>query len=282
MEARRNKVICEFIKQVDNVLKGKDSVDLAQFREGELSLLENRVNKIVALLREKTDMLEKEKVLLVDSIADISHQIRTPLTSLNIVLSSMRKTSELSDKQAEYCRDMSTILKRIDELVLALLKIARLDADAVTFTKEYVEYNTLVDKIMETLEIPMELKEQELIRDIKGGFEGDISWTLEAVSNIMKNCIEHMDVGGKLYITTKENPIYSEMIIRDTGKGIDQEDLPHLFERFYKGKNSGSSSIGIGLNLCKMIITRQNGTISVKNYPKGGAVFKIKFYKKNV
>ena len=135
---------------------------------------------------------------------------------------------------------------------------------------------------MEILAIPMEVQEQELIKDISGGFNGDLNWTIEAISNIMKNCHEHMDVGGKLYVTTTENPIYSEITIRDTGKGIDKDDLPHLFERFYKGKNSSEQSVGIGLALAKMIIVKQNGVITANNYLEGGAIFNIKFYKQNV
>jgi signal transduction histidine kinase len=279
---RRVRSISKFVTQVDNILLGKDSINLSQFKEGELSLLQNKVTKLTIMLREKSELLQKEKLLLVDSIADISHQIRTPLTALNIVLESMKKQDVDSAKHRTYCREMTSILKRIDVLIMSLLKIAKLDADTVQFNKEYIEFDTMINKIMDILAIPMELKEQELVKDISGGFYGDLNWTIEAVSNIMKNCHEHMDIGGKLYVTTSENPIYSEIIIRDDGKGIDKDDLPHLFERFYKGKNSGEQSVGIGLALAKMIVVKQNGVITAANYPEGGAIFNIKLYKQNV
>lgn len=282
VEYLRKKKMVKFIKDVDDILVGEENINIIQFKEGELSILQDKVNKLTIMLREKNDLLHKEKLLLVDSIADISHQIRTPLTALNIVVESMRKENSGNGTNLHYCREMVSILKRIDSLVLSLLKIAKLDADAVKFNIEYIDFNTLINKVMEVLTIPMEVKEQKLIGDISGGFYGDMSWTVEAISNIMKNCHEHMDIGGKLYVTTKENSIYSEIIIRDTGKGIEQEDLPHLFERFYKGKNSGENSVGIGLALSKMIINKQNGIITAENYKDGGAIFTIKFYKQNV
>lgn len=282
VEYLRKKKMVKFIKDVDDILVGEENINIIQFKEGELSILQDKVNKLTIMLREKNDLLHKEKLLLVDSIADISHQIRTPLTALNIVVESMRKENSGNGTNLQYCREMVSILKRIDSLVLSLLKIAKLDADAVKFNIEYIDFNTLINKVMEVLTIPMEVKEQKLIGDISGGFYGDMSWTVEAISNIMKNCHEHMDIGGKLYVTTKENSIYSEIIIRDTGKGIEQEDLPHLFERFYKGKNSGENSVGIGLALSKMIINKQNGIITADNYKDGGAIFTIKFYKQNV
>ena len=282
VEYLRKKKMVKFIKDVDDILVGEENINIIQFKEGELSILQDKVNKLTIMLREKSDLLHKEKLLLVDSIADISHQIRTPLTALNIVVESMRKENSGNSTNLQYCREMVSILKRIDSLVLSLLKIAKLDADAVKFNIEYIDFNTLINKVMEVLTIPMEVKEQKLIGDISGGFYGDMSWTVEAISNIMKNCHEHMDIRGKLYVTTKENAIYSEIIIRDTGKGIEQEDLPHLFERFYKGKNSGENSVGIGLALSKMIINKQNGIITADNYKDGGAIFTIKFYKQNV
>ena len=282
VEYLRKKKMIKFIKDVDDILIGEENINLIQFQEGELSILQDKVNKLTIMLREKNDLLHKEKLLLVDSIADISHQIRTPLTALNIVVESMRKENSGNSKNLQYCREMVSILKRVDSLVLSLLKIAKLDADAIKFNIEYIEFNTLINKVMKVLTIPMEVKEQEVIEDISGGFYGDMSWTVEAISNIMKNCHEHMDIRGKLYVTTKENAIYSEIIIRDTGKGIEQEDLPHLFERFYKGKNSGENSVGIGLALSKMIINKQNGIITADNYKDGGAIFTIKFYKQNV
>ena len=173
---------------------------------------------------------------------------------------------------------MQRQLDRIDWLISSLLKIAKLDAGTIFLRHDKISLKSLIDKAAEPLAIPMELKEQTIEADISGSFIGDLSWTAEAVGNILKNCMEHMEQ-GTIYVTTREKSLYSEIIIRDTGPGIDKNDIPHLFERFYKGTNSSEQSVGIGLALSRMIIVKQNGTIKAENYKSGGAVFTIRFYK---
>lgn len=134
------------------------------------------------------------------------------------------------------------------------------------------------------IEIPMELKGQKLLLEIeeKAAFAGDIRWTGEAVVNIMKNCMEHTGEGGTIRVSGRENALFAELVIEDNGPGIEKEDLPHIFERFYKGKNSGETSVGIGLALASMIIRKEAGMISAENRSEGGARFRIRFYKDTV
>ena len=185
------------------------------------------------------------------------------------------------DKRREHLSDMHRQLSRIDWLVSALLKLARLDANAVAMNMRSVELAQLVADSLAPIAIQMELKDQTAVVAASGSVFCDPSWTAEALTNILKNCSEHMGE-GRLHITASENPIYSQITIRDEGPGIDGKDLPHLFERFYKGGNSDKNSVGIGLALCRMIVVKQNGTVKAENAPQGGALFTVRIYKETV
>lgn len=268
-----------FVSRVDAVLHGEEQICFSDYQEGELSLLRNEVVKLTVRLREQAEQLKKDKILLADSIADISHQIRTPLTALNLLTVSMRSQELTKEDRRVKLMEMSQLLERIEWQISALLKAARLDAGTVELEKQEISLKRLIEKAAEPLLISMELREQELLLDLSGNFCGDFMWTAEAVGNILKNCTEHVPAGGKISVTARENALYSEILISDTGEGFDTEDLPHLFERFYKGKNAGSQSIGIGLALARMIIVRQDGIIKAENQKDKGALFTIKFYK---
>ncbi len=276
--ALRYRRISSLANEIDAILHGKENIDLSHYNEGELSLLQSEITKLFVRLREQADMLKDDKTRLADSIADISHQVRTPLTSVNLIAAALLNPALDEEQRRAQVRDMQRQLDRIDWLISSLLKIAKLDAGTIFLRRDKISLKSLIDKAAEPLAIPMELKEQTIEADISGSFIGDLSWTAEAVGNILKNCMEHMEQ-GTIYVTTRENSLYSEIIIRDTGPGIDKNDIPHLFERFYKGTNSSEQSVGIGLALSRMIIVKQNGTIKAENYKSGGAVFTIRFYK---
>ncbi len=279
--ALRYRKISALAGEIDAVLHGREEIDLSKYNEGELSLLQSEVTKLFIRLREQADMLKDDKTRLADSIADISHQLRTPLTSVNLIASALLNPELDNEQRRGQIRDMQRQIDRIDWLISALLKIARLDAETISLRRDKIPLKQLIDKAAQPLAIPMELKGQVLKQEVSGSFTGDLSWTAEAVGNILKNCMEHMQQ-GVIYVNAKENTLYSEIIIRDTGSGIDKNDLPHLFERFYKGVNSSEQSVGIGLALSRMIIARQNGTVKAENHPSGGAVFTIRFYKSTV
>lgn len=264
----------------DRMLHGERNLNLASYQEGELAILANEIEKLLLRLTEQSDTLLREKRYLSDSLADISHQLRTPLTSLHLLLTRLlEETDESGRRRLAY--EGGQLLDRVDWLVNALLKISKIDAGTAVFVKERVDASSLVEKSLGPLNIPMELREQSVVREIdaRAGFVGDAAWSVEALGNILKNCMEHMGQGGTLWIRVEENHLYTEIVIEDNGPGIDPEDLPHLFERFYKGKNASDSNVGIGLALARMIACAQNGTLKAENRTEGGARFVMRFYK---
>lgn len=278
---RRYRKIADLSRKIDGVLHGGESFDFNEYSEGELSVLRTEIFKMTIRLREQTEALRKDKVYLADSIADISHQIRTPLTSINIILSFLSRPGLSENRRLEHIKELKTMVSRIDWLISALLKMAKLDAGTAKLQRGRVSVKELVKRAADTIAIPMELREQELRVSMAGdvSYFGDLSWSVEAIENILKNCMEHTPDRGVLSVAAQENALYTEIVVSDDGKGIDKNDLPHLFERFYKGKNSSDQNIGIGLALSRMIITSQNGTIKAENNSGGGARFTVRFYK---
>ncbi|MBQ4105154.1 MAG: HAMP domain-containing histidine kinase [Clostridia bacterium] len=279
---RRYKQIASLSEDINKLLHGDNTISFEDYTEGELSVLQSEIHKMTIRLREQQQRLIDDKVYLADSIADISHQIRTPLTSINLLVQLLSKPDLSEDKKRQHILELNRMLSRIDSLITALLKISKLDAKTVQFKPQNVSLEELINKSCEPLLVPFELRGQELKISAEGGFYGDLSWTCEAVGNIVKNCMEHTPEGGKVEITALENPIFSEIVIKDNGTGIDKDDLPHIFERFYKGKNSSGNSFGVGLALARMIITGQSGTIKAENRKDKGAKFTIRFYKGTV
>lgn len=266
------------------MLHSNTPIQFEKYREGELSILESELSKMTLRLREQALALTNEKKLLADSMADISHQIRSPLTSSNLIITLLRGQNLSVSRRQQLTQELSQLLSRIDWLVESLLKISKMDAGTILFKHEPVSVPELIQHAAEPLLIPMELREQTLAIDSSSPssatpqFLGDYSWSMEAILNILKNCMEHTPAGGSIHVSFSQNAIFTEIIIEDNGPGFDAEDLPHLFERFYKGKNASEQSVGIGLALARMIVTRQNGTLKAENRSEGGARFILKFY----
>lgn len=279
---KRYRKISALASDINLVLHGDSAISLENYAEGELGILHSEIYKMTIRLREQQQKLLKDKVYLSDSIADISHQIRTPLTSINLLIQLLSEPNLSEERRLQLTQDLYGLLSRIDWLITTLLKISKLDAGTVSFKKETISLETLIHKSCEALLVPIELRDQNLTIRTDGSFEGDIAWTCEAVGNIVKNCMEHSPAGGSIEVIASENVLYSEIQIKDTGTGIDREDLPHIFERFYKGKDSSDKSFGVGLALARMIITSQNGTVKAENLRPNGAMFTIRFYKGTV
>lgn len=279
---RRYEDIVSLTQKIDRILHGEDQLELGEYREGDLEILKDEIYKMTVRLREQNDQLEKEKAYLADSLANISHQIRTPLTSLNLMLERIRKHDIPDVQKRKMYLEMTGMLQRMEWLILALLKISKLDAGAVTLEEKKIQVKPFLRQVCRSLEIPMELREQKLILegDEEAGFCGDESWTMEAVENVLKNCMEHTPHGGTIRITWEENPVYTEIVVTDSGSGIDEKDLPHIFERFYKGRMSEHQNFGIGLSLARSILSREKAVITAKNAREGGAKFIIRFYEK--
>ncbi len=281
LQARqRYRRIRQFSREVDQILHGVTQLQWETYTEGELAILQNQVQKLTLELRDRADALQREKAQLADFMADISHQLRTPLTSVHLILSLLAKPDLSPQQRLDGIRDLQRMMQRMDWLIHSLLKMSRLDSDTAHLQKEPVSVSLLVQKAADGLAVPMELREQKLIQRVpaEATFLGDLAWSVEAVGNILKNCMEHTPAGGAITVEAEQNPLYCQIRIRDNGPGIPAEDLPHLFERFYRGQNAGAESVGIGLALSRMIVVRQNGTIKAENHPDGGAVFTLRFY----
>lgn len=276
---RRYAAIAHLGSQIDRILHGCEGIVIADCEEGELSILQSEIRKMTVRLREQADGLRQDKIRLSDAMADISHQLRTPLTSMNLTVSMLLRDDLTEEKRLELTRDLKNGLLRMDWLVESLLKMSRLDAGMVQFRSERVAADVLVRRACEPFLVPMELRGQTLrVTADSCALPCDAAWTAEALGNIIKNCMEHTPVGGTVSVTAVGTPLFVQIEISDTGDGVDPSDLPHLFERFYRGKNASSDSVGIGLALARAVISAQNGTVTAQNGKDGGAVFTVRFY----
>lgn len=272
------KKLSGYLRQVSS---GDYSLDIRDNQEGELSILKNDIYKVTSMLSEQSSLLQREKLRLTDAIADISHQLKTPLTSMMVIADLLRDVRLPEEKRTEFTRKIRIQLERIEWLVSSLLKLSKIDAGTVVFKKDPVNVKRLIQKAVEPVLIPMDIQEQTLLMDgdEEASFTGDLNWTSEALVNILKNCVEHTPSGGTIDISFTENAMFTEIVITDDGRGIPKEDIPYIFKRFYKGKGASEESVGIGLAMAHSIIANQNGNIEVQSREGKGTRFRIKFYK---
>ncbi|MBO7531501.1 MAG: HAMP domain-containing histidine kinase [Lachnospiraceae bacterium] len=276
---KRYEDIAELDSYLVKVLAGGEAPDITDQQEGELSILRNNIYKVTTTLYYQKELLANDKKALSDAIADISHQLKTPLTSM-MVMNDLLGSEEDPEKRAEFLRTQSGQLDRMNWLVQTLLKLSKIDAGTIVMRPEEVLAKPLISEIIKPFEVQMDIK--NIRCDISSGdivVKCDRNWTIEAVQNIVKNCIEHMEDGGRLVISCDDTNLFVQLVIKDTGCGIAEEDIPHIFERFYKGKNAGKDSVGIGLALAKSIMEGQHGDILVSSKEGEGTEFKVRFYK---
>ena len=279
---KRDKSLRSINKYLDKVNNGNYELKIEDNGEDEISRLRNELYKTTILLRESAENSEKEKTNLSNSLADISHQLKTPLTSIRIMLDNIEENPNMDEKtRNEFIEEISRQIDWISSLVISLLKLAKFDAGAIVMQDTQINVKKLIDNVINNLAIMIDIKnikiEEKIDEDVI--LRADYNWQLEALTNIIKNCIEHSKEDSKIKIEVENNSIFVKIKITDEGEGIAKEDLSHIFERFYKSKQVSENSIGIGLSLAKTIIEKENGYIKVDSELGKGTTFEIKYLK---
>lgn len=275
----QKKQTMDIAKRIERINLGDYSLQIDRNSEDELSLLDNQIYRTAVKFREQAENSNKDKENLQKSLSDISHQLKTPLTSIIVMVDNILDDDDMPlEIRREFLNDIKHNTNTISFLVQSLLKLSKLDAEAVKFRYEQVEVKSIVDECIKNTAVMAEILGVRLETDCNDIILNcDKKWLCEAVTNIIKNCIEHSQ-NGNIKITADQNKLYTKISIKDNGSGITKEDLPHIFERFYKGKNSSDDSVGIGLSLAKTIIEKQGGYISVSSELNKGSEFVIKFF----
>ena len=294
---RRYRALANMAANLDRVLAGERDIRLRDMSEGELAILSSEIDKVIARLNLTVDELQAEKLALSDALADISHQLKTPLTSIAISTELIRdRLSARGDSEdlVERLRLIQTLQARVEDLVAALLKLARIDAGVIKLVCGAVDARELVRKSFEPLAIAFDIADVRFSADVQDGasYEGDLTWSVEALENILKNCMEHTPAGGCVSVRVTEDVLACRVRIEDTGPGIAESDLPHIFERFYRGSRDANAApsevnpagVGIGLALSKSLVTAQGGTLTAENLRDEngnvtGAAFNLVFFK---
>ena len=282
--AQRHSKVMQLCDDIDSILRCDDIILFDEYKEGELSVLSAEIHKMTIRLREQNAELKKEKQFAKEALEDISHQLRTPLTSVMMILGLMR-SSELSEtERVEYLRDLYELLARMKWLIETMLSLSRIEADAVRFAKNSVSCRKLIEQSVDTVSVAAELKGVDIRTEIDGEpeFIGDLHYTSEAIVNLLKNAIEHTPEGGTITVTATGSNISSNITISDTGEGIPEKELPYIFERFYRSSEYSKNGFGIGLAFAKKVINAQDGSLKASNHKPHGAVFAIHFYKTTI
>lgn len=277
----QGKKINEITRYIEEINKKNYKLDIEDNSEDELSILKNELYKVTVMLKELAENSQNDKLKLKDSLSDISHQLKTPITSIIIMLDNILDDKEMPENiRNEFIKDIKREIINIKFLVESILKLSKIDSNTVKFIKKEVNIKELITEALKNISMIKEIRNIKI--NVKGNSKDtiicDMKWQVEAITNILKNCIEHSAENGKIDIEYEKNKIYTEIKIMDYGTGIEREDLPHIFERFYKGKNSSSDSIGIGLPLSKSIIESNNGYIEVESELGKGTIFTIKYF----
>ena len=275
---KQTKIITECIRQIN---KGDYTLVAENYSEDELSLLNDEIYKTAVMLREQAENSNKDRINLKDSLSDISHQLKTPLTSVIVMLDNMLDDDEMPvEIRRQFMWSMKRQTNNISFLVKSILTLSKLDANTVAFKKSDVSISEIISECVENTEVLAEINEVEVKAEVDSEFDinCDRKWLCEALTNIIKNCIEHTSPEGWVKIKAEKNKIYALISIEDNGCGIAPEDLPHIFKRFYKGKNSDDNSVGIGLALAKTIIEKDDGYITVDSEVGKGTRFEIKYF----
>lgn len=274
-----DKDIRDITSLIEEINKRNYKLNIDSISEDELSILKNEIYKTTIILKEAADNSLNDKVNLKKSLEDISHQLKTPLTGILIMLDNIIEDSEMNSKvRNDFITDIKRNVININFLVQSILKLSKLDTNTVTFIKKMTPLKNIISESIKNVESLCDLKNIEIkvLNDIDGEVNCDSFWQIEAITNVIKNAVEHAEKIVK--IETENNKVYFKIRIINDGLGIDKKDINHIFERFYKGKNASSDSIGIGLALSKTIIEQDNGSIGVESN-SNETIFTIKYFK---
>ena len=277
----KDKKLKEITKYIEEINRRNYKLDIEDNTEDELSILKSEVYKTTVMLKEVAENSKQDKLKLKDSISDISHQLKTPLTSITIMLDNMLDNTNMEEKtRIDFIKDIKREITNLSFLVSSLLKLSKFDSNTINFINNENYAQDIINEAATNVAGICDLKNVKIniCGETKAKINCDFKWQVEAITNILKNCVEHSYENSKLDITLSKNKIYTKIEIRDYGVGIDKNDLPHIFERFYKGKNSSSDSIGIGLALAKSIIEENEGYIDVESNKDKGTLFTIKYF----
>lgn len=279
-DKKKEKEINEVIKIIEEINNKNYSFKMKDINEEDLSLLKNEIYKTTIMLNEISEISKKDKKELEESLEDISHQLKTPLTSILIMIDTLLDDEDMDQNTREdFLRNMKREVMNINFLVKSILKLSRLDTNTVKFISKKESVKEIINEAILNVSLLSDLKNVKIGTNLSDSFINcDFKWQIEALTNILKNSIEHSYENNKVLIESSENNAYVKITIKDFGTGIAKEDINHIFERFYKGKDSDYDSIGIGLALSKSIIEKQNGKISVESR-NDGTTFTIKYFK---
>lgn len=280
--SKRKRKIDELDRYIQDVSNKMYEIGIDKESEDELNRLKDSLYKITVMLKEDSESKRKQNEAILELVSDISHQLKTPITSIQILLDNILENENMdSDTRRNFTLEILRQVKGMNFLIFSLLKLSKLDACVVEFDNEEISVNKLVADILANLDVLIELKHLDVHVDVSENvrFDGDYNWNKEAVLNIVKNAVEYTPDGKNIFIGAEENDLYTKIVIRDEGKGIDKKDLPHIFERFYKRDNSAEDSFGIGLALSKSIVEKQDGFVSVDSEVGVGTTFTIKYFK---
>ena len=273
--------IKDIIKCIEQINKKNYELQIDSISEDELSILKNEIYKTTIMLKESAENSNKDKINLKKSLEDISHQLKTPLTSILVMLDNIIEDPDMDiNIRNDFVRDIKRNVVNINFLVQALLKLSKFDANTVHFIKQENDLKTIIKESIKNVSPLCDLRNVniEFNAKDKSKIVCDAKWQIEAITNIIKNAVDHSKKNSTVTINLSNNNVYSMIEIIDKGEGISKKDISHIFERFYKGENATSDSIGIGLALAKTIIEEDNGNINVESN-KTGTKFIIKYFK---
>ncbi|NLC42408.1 MAG: HAMP domain-containing histidine kinase, partial [Erysipelothrix sp.] len=267
-------------KYLMEINQGRTKLDLTLFTDSELGILRSELFRLSETLHRQNEQLIQDKKFILDSLNDIAHQLKTPLTSIVMMVDLIQDGNLPPEKQEQFILNIESQLDRLKGLIANLLTLSKLEANVINYQPESIMDTQLINQLVSGFEVELKVKDLHLeIESDNQLVSTDVDWTIEALSNIIKNGIEHTAEGGTIRILSTVNLMYWQIIIEDNGSGIKEEDIDHVFDRFYRGKTSRKDSVGIGLSLTKRIINQQKGLIKVESQEGQFTRFIIRFLK---